>query len=180
MATGGWQINLSGSAIPVFRMKDNGSCSTTKIGTIYNNECFAEGTNPSVGWEGVDNPVDFLDANHNMQFGVYSGSYRNLVDFADYASNGSTWERVTTGKRRVQYPTRAYYADGSKCCDLPAGSYVWLTRDCSSGRSNPNYCSVSKVQTAAGKTYTFSGCGFIDLTYGGKFVNARSILLRKA
>lgn len=56
---------------------------------------------------------------------------------------------------------------------------VWLTSNCTRGDYNPNYVAVTKVQTAAGKTYTFSGNGFIDLINNNRF-NVGSILLRKA
>lgn len=180
MAVSGWMVNLSGKKISVYKMNDNGSCSTTRLGYITANECFVEGTVPGTGWEGVDTPVVILNSSHIMTMGVYSGYYSNLVDFAKYASNGSSWVSVSTLKRKVQYATVAYYADGSKCCDLAAGSYVWLTNDCTRGLNNMNYCAVTKVQTASGTTYNFSGNGFVDLTYGGRWVNVGSILLRKA
>ena len=108
-------------------------------------------------------------------------SYKNnLVDFTDYASNGTSWVRVSTLERKVQYATVAYYADGSKCCDLPAGSKVWLTQNGTAGQTNSNYIAVTSVQTAAGKKIDFKGNGFIDLTYGNRWVNVGSILLRKA
>lgn len=179
MATGGWMINLSGKKIPVYNSTLNGSCGTTKLGDILANECFVQGTNPGTGWEGNDNPVIILDLNHAMTFGVYSGNYSNLVDFADYASNGTSWVAVNTLQRKVQYATRAYYANGDFCCDLAADSYVWLTENCTRGDSNMNYCAVTKVQTAAGKVYNFSGNGFVDLTYGGRWVSVNNILLRK-
>lgn len=183
MSVSGWQVNLSGKKIPIYDYNGAGTAITSKrLGYITNNECFVEGTVPGTGWEGNDAPAVILDANHNMKMGVYTEDYWgcNFGDFAEYASNGSSWVKVSTRKRKVQYATRAYYADGSKCCDLPAGSYVWLTSNCTRGQSNMNYCAVEKVQTAAGKTYTFQGCGFIDLTYGGRWVNVGSILLRKA
>jgi hypothetical protein len=184
MSVSGWMINLSGTEIPVYKMGNAGSCTSTKIGKITKRECFVEGTVPGTGGEGNDIPAVILDANHKMQMGVapvsLASTFGQCVNFADYASNGTAWVKVSTRKRKVQYATRAYYADGSKCCDLPAGSYVWLTANCTRGQSNMNYCAVEKVQTAAGKTYTFQGCGFIDLTYGGRWVNVGSILLRKA
>ncbi len=180
MATGGWMINLSGKKIPVYNSTPNGSCGTTKLGDILANECFVQGTTPGTGWEGNDNPVIILDLNHAMTFGVYSGEYSNLVDFAAYASNGTSWVAVDTLKRKVQYATRAYYANNDFCCELPAGSYVWLTTNCTCGENNNNYCAVTKVQTAAGKEYNFSGNGFVDLTYGGRWVSVGKILLRKA
>lgn len=179
MSVSGWMVNLSGAKIPVYKMNSNGSCSSTRIGYITPNECFVEGTVPGTAWEGIDNPVVILNSSHAMTMGVYSGSYSNLVDFAKYASNGSSWVSVSTLKRKVQYATVAYYADGSKCCDLPAGSYVWLTNGCVRGSSNKNYCAVTKVQTSSGKAYSFDGGGFVDLTYGGRWVNVGSILLRK-
>lgn len=182
MAVSGWQINLSGKAIPVYEMNDNGSASSKKVATITKNECYVQGTYPGTGWEGVDNPAIVLDPSHNMVLGVFTDDYYSskLEDFADYASNGSSWVKVDTLKRKVQYATVAYYADGSKCCNLPAGSYVWLDRNCTRGENNSNYCAVTQVQTASGKVYKFDGNGFIDLTYGGRWVNISSILLRKA
>ena len=31
MACSGWQVNLSGQKIPIYKMNDNGSCSSTRI-----------------------------------------------------------------------------------------------------------------------------------------------------
>jgi hypothetical protein len=182
MAVSGWQINLSGKAVPIYSFNGSGKATSTKIATITKNECFVEGTVPGTGWEGVDNPAVVLDPNHNMVMGVYTDSYysNNFVNFADYASDGSTWAKVSTLKRKVKYATAAYYADGSLCCSLPAGSYVWLTNRCTRGETHMNYCAVTKVKTAAGKTYTFQGNGFVDLTYGGRWVSVSGILLRKA
>ena len=73
-----------------------------------------------------------------MTFGLLSGYPSNLVDFTDYASNGTV------------------------------------------GATHPNYIAVTSVETASGKKYNFSGNGFIDLTYGNRWVNVGSILLRKA
>lgn len=184
MAVHGWMVNLSGKSIPVYSMLDNGEASNTQIGTITKNECFVEGTNIGAGWEGIDVPVIFINSSHTPTMGVVKEDidldWDSLVDFSDYASNGTSWIAVNTLKRKVQYATVAYYADGSKCCNLPAGSYVWLTAGCSRGEKNKNYIAVSSVQTAAGKTYEFAGNGFIDLTYGNRWVNVGSILLRKA
>ncbi|WP_054740759.1 hypothetical protein [Cellulosilyticum ruminicola] len=180
MAVSGWQINLSGESIPVYSFNGAGTATNTKIATITKNECFVEGTVPGTGWEGNDIPAVVLDPNHKMVMGVYKKYYNNLVNFADYASNGTSWVKVSTRKRKVQYATTAYYADGSKCCDLPAGSTVVLTSSCTRGASHMSYCAVESVTTAAGKTYKFQGCGFIDLAPSGRWVNVGSILLRKA
>ena len=139
MAVHGWMINLTGNSIPVYSMLDNGAASSTKIGTITKNECFVEGTNIGAGWEGIDAPVIFINSSHTPTLGVVKDwDSNNLVDFSDYASNGTSWVAVNTLKRKVQYATVAYYADGSKCCDLAAGSYVWLTANCSRGYNNKN------------------------------------------
>lgn len=177
MAVRGWQINLTGSSIPVY---PQATSQGSQIGTLTANECFAEGTAFGAGYEGWGNPVVFVNSAHVMTYGAINNFSSGLVDFADYASNGTSWVRVSTLKRKVQYATVAYYADGSKCCDLPAGSYVWLTQNCTRGQNNPNYVAVTKVQTAAGKEYNFSGNGFVDLLYGGRWVNVGSILLRQA
>ena len=177
MADRGWMINLSGTSIPVY---DQGTIPVTRIGTLTPNECFADGASFGAGWEGWGMPVFFLNSAHENTFGMTDNNF-NCVDFADYASDGTSWVSVNTLKRKVQYPTVAYYSNGSKCCDLAAGSYVWLTENCTRGRSNPNYVAVTKVQTATGSIHTFSnGNGFVDLTHGGRWVNVGSILLRKA
>lgn len=73
-----------------------------------------------------------------MTFGLLANYENNLVDFTDYASNGTA------------------------------------------GATHSNSIAVTSVQTASGKKYNFSGNGFIDLTYGNRWVNVGSILLRKA
>lgn len=172
-----WKINLSGSVIPVY---EQGEYPLVQVGKINKNECFCEGTVPGTGYEGDGYPVVIVNSEHDMTPGYYPDYHDNMVDFVDYASNGKSWVAVDTLKRKVKYATRAYYADGSKCCSLAAGSYVWLTSNGTGGSKNPNYIAVTKVQTAAGKTYEFSGNGFVDLTYGDRWVNVGSILLRKA
>lgn len=176
MALRGWQINLSGSTIPVYEMD---VVKGKKIGNLTVNECFANGQAFGSGYEGWGDPVVFLNSSHVMTYGAIDYN-QNYVDFAKYASNGTSWVAVNTLKRKVQYETRAYYADGSTCCTLPAGSYVWLTKNCTRGNNNPNYVAVTKVEVKGGKTYEFTGNGFVDLTYGGRWVNVGSILLRKA
>ena len=178
MAANGWRINLSGQDIPVYD-EVYGSTGTTKVGTIQKNECYAEGWVPGTGYEGDGFPVSFVNADHVMTYGACE-DYIDYGDFADYASNGSSWEAVDTLERVVKYPTYAYYADGGRCCKLEAGSRVWLTSNCTKGATKPNYVAVTKVQTKAGKTYTFSGNGFVDLIYGGKWLRPSNILLRKA
>lgn len=175
MALRGWQINLSGASIPVYQMDVKKGA---KIGNITANECFANGQASGSGYEGWGDPVVFLNSSHQMTYGAidYNNSY---VDFGNYASNGTSWVAVSTLKRKVQYETVAYYADGSTFRKLPAGSYVWLTKNCTRGENNPNYVAVTKVQIG-NEVFEFSGNGFVDLTYGGRWVNVGSILLRKA
>ena len=179
MANRGLMINLTGKTIPVYSALDNGAASTTQLGKITNNECFIEGSAFGAGWEGVDEPVIFINSNHTPTHGVMKAVSGTLADFAKYASNGSSWVSVNTLERKVQYATAAYYADGQKRCDLPAGSRVWLTQSCTRGQNNENYIAVTAVQPAGGNKITFSGNGFIDLTYGNRWVNVGSILLRK-
>ena len=177
MANRGWMINLTGSSIQIY---SQGTTPTKKVGTLTKNECFAEGSEFGASWEGWGMPVFFLNASHSNTFGMIATTETGLVDFADYASNGSSWVKVNTLKRKVQYATVAYYADGSKCCDLPAGSYVWLTQACTRGQRHPNYIAVTSVCPVGGTTRNFEGNGFIDLTYGNRWVNVGSILLRQA
>lgn len=179
MASYGWMINLSGKTLPVYSVEGGGP-STTQIGKINVNECFVDGSISANPWEGDGDPVVFLNSSHAMVFGLLADYESNLVDFTSYASNGTSWVSVNTLERKVQYDTVAYYADGCKCCDLPAGSKVWLTQNGTAGQSNPNYIAVTSVETAAGKRYNFSGNGFIDLTHGNRWVTVGSILLRKA
>ena len=179
MASYGWMVNLSGESLPVYSVAGGGP-STTKIGNITKNECFVDGTFSENPWEGDGVAVFILNSRHVMTFGLLASYKNNLVDFTDYASNGTSWVRVSTLERKVQYATVAYYADGSKCCDLPAGSKVWLTQNGTAGQTNSNYIAVTSVQTAAGEKIDFKGNGFIDLTYGNRWVNVGSILLRKA
>lgn len=179
MASYGWMINLTGASIPVYSV-GNGGPSTTQIGNLTKNECFVDGTISENPWEGDGMAVVFLNSSHAMTFGLIADYNSKLVDFTDYASNGTSWVSVNTLERKVQYATVAYYANGSKCCDLPAGSRVWLTQNGTAGQTHPNYIAVTSVETASGKKYNFSGNGFIDLTYNNRWVNVGSILLRKA
>jgi hypothetical protein len=174
----GWHINLTGSTIPVYGGSNGYVTQGTQIGNLTANECFAEGTAFGAGWEGWGYPVYFRNSSGSFVLGAISSSPSGLKGFAEYASNGSSWVAVSTLQRKVQFATNAYYADGSFCCSLPSGSYVWLTSNCTRGQSNPNYVAVTKVQTAAGQTYTFTGNGFIDLV-NGNWLNVGSILLRK-
>lgn len=178
MASYGWMVNLSGESLPVYSVGGGGP-STTKIGNITKNECFVDGTISQNPWEGDGMAVVILNSSHAMTFGLLASYKNNLVDFSRYASNGTSWVSVSTLERKVEYATAAYYGDGSKCCDLPAGSRVWLNQNGTAGQNNPNYIAVTSVQTASGKKYNFSGNGFVDLTYGGRWVNVGSILLRK-
>lgn len=178
MATYGWMINLSGKALPVY--STGGYPLTNQIGTINNNECFVDGTISENPWEGDGFSVLFLSSNHTMEFGIVTDDNVNIVDFTDYASNGTSWVPVNTLERKVQYDTAAYYADKSLCCSLPAGSKVWLTRNATAGEKYPNYVAVTSVQPAGKNKINFSGNGFIDLTYGNRWVTVGSILLRKA
>lgn len=120
-------INFTGTLIPVYSILSNGVASSTQVGTLTKNECFAEGSAFGAGWEGVDFPVLFLNTIHNMTSSVIKNPTGNLIDFANYASNGTSGVSVSTLERKVQYATVAYYADGSKWCDLATGSRVWLT-----------------------------------------------------
>lgn len=178
MSLRGWEINLSGSAITVYGGSKNWTQQGSQIGTLTANECYVEGTG-GTGWDGWGLPVVFKNTAGSMVLGAVA-SLNNTANFADYASNGSSWVSVNTLQRKVQYATKAYYADGSLCCDLAAGSSVWLTQNCTAGATNRNYVAVTKVETSAGKEYNFSGNGFVDLTYGGRWLNVGSILLRKA
>lgn len=179
MANDGWMINL-GDAIPVYSMLPNGAISGNQIGKITKNECFASGAVIGAPWEGIDDPVWFLNAQHNGTFGVIeSKPEANIVDFTQYASNGTSWVKVDTLERKVQYATNAYYADGKGLCELLPGSRVWLTRNGTHGQKNYHYIAVTKVQKADGTTYNFQGNGFIDLV-AGNWLNVGSILLRKA
>lgn len=179
MASYGWMINLTGATIPVYSVGAGGP-STTQIGKLTKNECFVDGTISQNPWEGDGQPVVFLNSSHEMTFGLLSDYDGELVDFTAYASNGTSWVEVNSLERKVQYDTVAYYADGSKCCDLATGSRVWLTQNGTAGQDNSNYIAVTSVETATGKKYNFSGNGFIDLTYNNRWVNVGSILLRKA
>lgn len=173
-----WMINLSGENIPVYSLGFIGPA-TTQVGNVTKNECFVESIESENPYEGDGTPIHFLNSSHTMTDGFLVNSYNNLVDFTAYASNGTSWVSVSTPERKVQYDTVAYYADGSKCCDLPAGSKVYLKSTGAAGTTNHNYIAVTKVITASGKTYNFSGHGFVDLTYNNRWINVGSILLRK-
>lgn len=180
MAVHGWEINLSGAAIPVYGGNNNYWIQQgSQIGTITKNECFVEGTAFGAGWEGWGSPVIFRNSSGNMVQGAIADNIKNLKDFVEYASNGTSWVSVDTNQRIVQFATRAYYANGDRLCDLPAGSYVWLTKDCTRGSDNYNYIAVTAVQPKGEKKIFFDGNGFIDLTYGNRWLNVGSILLRK-
>lgn len=180
MAAHGWLINLTGETLPVYA-EGNGGPTGTQIAKINKNECFVDGTISLNPWEGDGKAVIVLNSSHKMVFGLVDASKEyDMVDFTDYASNGTSWVEVNTLERKVEYATVAYYADGSKLCDLPAGSRVWLTQNGTAGQTNSNYIAVTSVETAAGKKYNFCGNGFVDLTYGNRWVTVGSILLRKA
>lgn len=174
MAHYGWMINLTGAAIPVYSV-DGGGPSTTKIGTITKNECFIDGTYSANPWEGEGTPVFFFNKDHVATFGLFDDYSGNLAEFADYASNGTSWIKVNTLERKVQYDTSAYNQRGDFLCKVPAGTPVELTRNCTAGDNCPNYIAVTSI---AGKTY--DGHVFIDLTPNNRWVNVGSILLRKA
>ncbi len=180
MALRGWEINLSGAAIPVYGGNNNNWIQQgSQIGTITKNECFAEGTAFGAGWKGWGNPVIFRNSAGKMTQGAIADNISNLKDFANYASNGTSWVSVSTLQRIVHSPTRAYYASGDLLCDLPIGSYVWLTQNCTRGQNNPNYVAVTAVQPKDHDKITFKGNGFVDLTYDNHWLNVGSILLRK-
>lgn len=179
MSAGGWTINLTGKAISVYSV-GNGGPSTTKIGTINNNECFVDGSFSTNPWEGNGVPVVIVKSDHNTEFGLLPDGTYNFVSFADYASNGTSWVAVNTLERKVQYDTKAYDRYGGYKDDVPAGSRVWLDRDCTAGSDNPNYVAVTKVVTASNEELDISGHVFIDLTCGDRWVTVGSILLRKA
>ncbi len=179
MANDGWMINL-GDAVAVYSMKGNGASTGNQIGKITKNECFAHGANIGAGWEGVDYPVWFLNAQHVGTIGVVPNDvYIDSVDFSKYASNGTSWVKVDTLERKVQYATNAYYSNGDWLCELLPGSRVWLTQNGTHGATNYNYIAVTKVQTAEGTTYNFQGNGFVDLVAETNWLNVGSILLRK-
>lgn len=178
MASHGWMINLSGGSIPVYTVGSSGP-TTPQLGNITRNECFVDGTISENPWEGDGSPVIFLNSSHEWKFGLINDGQSNLVNFTNYASNGTSWVSVNTLERKVQYATVAYNADGSRCCDLPAGSRVWLTSNGTAGQTHSNYIAVTKVKTASGTTYNFQGNGFVDLTHGNRWINVGSILLRK-
>ena len=179
MSAGGWTINLTGKAISVYSV-GNGGPSTTKIGTINNNECFVDGSFSTNPWEGNGVPVVIVKSDHNTEFGLLPDGTYNFVSFADYASNGTSWEAVKTLERRVQYATKAYLKNGDFYQDIPAGSRVWLTQNCTAGTDNPNYVAVTKAVTVSGTVIDISDHFFIDLTYDNRWVTVGSILLRKA
>lgn len=185
-STTGWNINLTGNAIPVYGINStNLGSHGSQIGRITPNECFAGGeVINGGGWEGWGAPVCFKNASGSFVRGVVDESSiandNQIGTFTQYASNGSSWLRTSSLKRYVQYATVAYYADGSKFRDLPAGSYVWLTSRGTKGATYEHYIAVTAVQPKGGSKLSFSGNGFIDLTYGGHWLNVGSILLRQA
>jgi len=180
MIVHGWSINLTGADIPVYDGSKNWYQQGNQIGKLTKNECFAEGTayGYGAGWEGWGVPVYFKNSSGVITLGAIKDDSTNIKNFAEYASNGTSWSKVSTTKRKVKYATKAYYSDGTFYRDLPAGSFVWLTSNASRGAKNPNYVSVSKIQPVGGDEKSFNG--FIDLTYGGRWLNVGSILLRKA
>lgn len=178
MATYGWMINLTGETLPVYSVGGSGP-TTPQLGKITKNECFVEGTMSANPWEGEGMPVYFLSTSRVMTLGLLDEFKGDIVDFTDYASDGTSWVKVDTLERKVQYATQSYYADGRVFKALPAGSRVWLTSNGTAGTNWPNYIAVTSIQPAGDKTYNFDGNGFIDLTYGDRWVNVGSILLRK-
>lgn len=179
MASFGWMINLSGKTLPVYSTED-GYPFTNQIGKINDNECFVDGATSANPWEGDGSLVIFLNSSHKMVYGMVTDNNTKLVDFADYASNGTSWEAVNTLERKVQYATKAYDKYGVEIGDVPAGSRVWLTQNCTAGSTWNHYIAVTKVVTASGEELKISDHAFIDLTYGNRWVTVGSILLRKA
>lgn len=177
MAAHGWMINLSGSAMPVYTVGSSGP-TTPQLGTLTKNECFVDGNISFNPWEGEGQPVIFLNSSHEWKFGLLDEYSGEMADFSNYASNGTSWVAVNTLERKVQYATKAYYSNGNFLCDLPVGSRVWLTSNCTAGSSHSNYVAVTRVKTDT-IDHTFSGNGFVDLTYNNRWVNVGSILLRK-
>lgn len=175
---GSWKVNLSGSALPIYSVSGSGP-STTQIGTLTKNECFVDGSISSNPWEGDGAPVIFLNSSHVMTFGLLANYVNNLVDFTAYASNGTSWVAVNTLERKVAYATYAYDKSGKQVGAVPAGYRVWLTSSGTAGDSNHNYIAVSKITDSSGNV-VLSGAEFIDLTYGNRWINVGSILLRKA
>lgn len=173
MAHYGWMINLTGAAIPVYSV-DGGGPSTTQIGTITKNECFIDGVYSANPWEGEGTPVIFFNKNHEATFGLLNDYSGNLAEFADYASNGTSWVKVNTLERKVQYDTEAYDQGNNPLGKVPAGTLVELTRNCTAGDRHSNYIAVTRI---GDKTY--DSHVFIDLTPGNRWVNVGSILLRK-
>lgn len=170
-----WRVNLTESAIPVYDVFN----SSLQLGQVNNNECCVDGMISANPYEGDGEPVIFVNMQHVMTFGIlgsYQGSFGNFVN---YASNGTSWSAVNTLERKVQYATKAYYSNGNFCCDLAVGSRVWLSSSGAAGDNNDNYISVSKVKTADDTTYNLNSHGFVDLTYGNRWVTVGSILLRK-
>lgn len=63
MALRGWQINLSGSTIPVYEID---VVKGKKIGNLTVNECFANGQAFGSGYEGWGDPVVFLNSSRKF------------------------------------------------------------------------------------------------------------------
>ncbi|MDE6742513.1 MAG: hypothetical protein K2J95_01380 [Lachnospiraceae bacterium] len=174
-----WMINLSGNALPVY---SEGYCgpSETQIGTITKNECFLNvNTTDTVNpWEGDGEPVFFLNSSHQMKDGFLADSVNNLVKFTNYASNGTSWVSVNTLERKVQYETATYDSEAKFKFTLPAGSRVWISSSGTAGEQYRNFIAVTHVQRGSeGTKEEFNG--FVDLTYGNRWINVGSILLRK-
>lgn len=182
MGISGWGVNLSGQSIPVYGPK-NGEYTApgAQIGEVTPNECCAGGVAAGTGWEGWGRPVYFINTSGKVVLGMFSDSAPQPESFADYASDGTKWNRVYTLKRYVQYSTNSYYAgDGSLFKPLPAGSYVWLSIACTRGDNHFSYIEVTAVQPKGDKKYDLGeGRIFVDLV-NGHFLNKGSILLRKA
>lgn len=178
IALRGWGINLTGSSITIYDGDKNWVQQGSKVGTLTANECCAEGTAFGAGWEGWGTPIYFRNSAGVFTLGAIQDSSR-LTSFSNYASNGSSWVSVSTLQRNVNKTTYAYYADGTGRKELPPGSLVWLTSNCTRGQNNPNYVAVTAVQPKGGNKLTYSGNGFVDLV-NGNWLNVSSILLRKS
>lgn len=176
----GWGINLSGSSISIYGGSAGWTQQGSKIGTLTANECFAEGSafGSGSGWEGWGTPIYFKNSSGAFVQGAI-GSTSGLQSFGEYASNGTSWNSVSTLKRLVKYATNAYHNNGDFCKALPANSYVWLTSSCTRGQKNPNYIAVTKIQPLGEAEFSFKDNGFVDLV-NDKWINVGSILLRKA
>ncbi len=162
-------INKSGRTVTVYSDTNK----TRVVGEIYNREAY--GYNRIWGGDGYFCSILFLGPNGTLTTGfVIDPPSDFLTPCSEYPAgtcvhNGTTYLYFTMKKTR-----NVYDRDGNYWGRVAAGCRV-LTKNSSSGTSNPHYKEITYVQhtsgnyvpftyekTVNGQTVTVQGVGFVD------------------